>query len=561
MSGDKERKTTSGFGLRRRSVVLGTLAGAGMMMIPRARAASVDVNAPRRYPKRESQHVLECVVDAGAETGQIDRRLFGTNLEWFNAGDGFISADPSYPKKLVDLARQQGITVFRFPGGTLADYYHWVDGTGPRRSRPLRPHIIDPGHSVNYFGSPEFFELLRATGAQGLITVNAGTGTAEEAAQWVAYANQPQNARRRADGFEQPVGVKLWEVGNELYLPGSPPAPKITVTPEVYSRRFLEFSRAMRSVDPSIELMAIGVAKSHIGPDTQFPNWTEILLQQAAAEIDMIAVHNAYFPMLYNVRQPPVDKIYPALWAAPEAVDRSLSHLEELIARHERDRKIGIAITEWGALFSLPRVDPYWVDHVKTLGSGVYLARLMQVFMSHPRVKVTNYFKFVDRSFMGWVSYAGDPKVPYWVFELYAKYSGDRRIHATVQSPRYAVDQLAIMEGEHDVPEVTVLATKNSSNGRVFVNFVNRSMTTIHRVHISPKNIHPARLELLVITGDEPTANNGRDIPPEWPYDKAYEPYTTAAPNSIRIERKAWKGGDIVEIPPFSIVTLVAHPT
>ncbi|MGA7802344.1 MAG: hypothetical protein WCC36_16220 [Gammaproteobacteria bacterium] len=223
----------------------------------------------------------------------------------------------------------------------MADYYHWVDGTGPCKSRPLRKHPTDGGRSRNSFGSPEFFELLRATGAEGLITVNAGTGTAAEAAAWVAYAN-------RADGFVQPIGIKWWEVGNELYLPGNPNEPKITVTPEVYAQRFVEFSRAMRAVDPSIRAIAIGVAKSHRGPDTEYPDWTEKLLQRVAPDIDMIAVHNASFPMLSKVRQPPVDEVYPALWAAPEAVDRSLTRLERLIARYEGKRKIGIAVTEWG---------------------------------------------------------------------------------------------------------------------------------------------------------------------------------------------------------------------
>ncbi|MGA7802345.1 MAG: hypothetical protein WCC36_16225 [Gammaproteobacteria bacterium] len=64
-----------------------------------------------------------------------------------------------------------------------------------------------------------------------------------------------------------------------------------------------------------------------------------------------------------------------------------------------------------------------------------------------------------------------------------------------------------------------------------------------------------------MVTGDEPTANEGRDLPPEWPYDKAYEPYTTAAPDSIRITRKRWHGGHVFEIPPYSVVTLVAQPT
>ncbi|MGH6888123.1 MAG: alpha-L-arabinofuranosidase C-terminal domain-containing protein [Rhizomicrobium sp.] len=562
MNEDKRDMALPTYAEPRRRTILGALAGAGLMaVLPAREGPAAELNAPHEYPKRTSGRILECVVDAGVRMGPVDSRLFGTNLEWFNEGGGFINADPEFSAKLICLAREQGVTVFRFPGGTLADYYHWIDGTGPCAARPVRRHPTDSGQSPNHFGTPEFFELLRATGAQGLITVNAGTGTASEAAQWVAYANEAKNARRQADGFKQPVGIKLWEIGNELYLPGNPHEQKITVTPEVYVGRFREFASAMRHVDPTIEVIAIGVAKSHSGPGTQFPEWTETLLQRAAGDIDMIAVHNSYFPVLYRVGRPPIEEVYRALWAAPEAVDRSLTALEELIGRYERGRQIGIAVTEWGALFSLPSFDPYWVDHVKTLGSGVYVARLLQVFMSHPRVKMTNYFKLVDRSFMGWINYAGDPKVPYWVFQLYAKYSGDQRLRATVQTPTYDVGALGIMDAEAKVPEVTVLATRRSFDGSVYVNFVNRSMTTTHRVHLNWRGFSPQRTEILMITGDEPTANNGRDIPPEWQYNKAYEPYTTAAPNSIRISRKISPARDIVDIPPFSIVTFAGLST
>ncbi|MHB1514954.1 MAG: hypothetical protein ACYCVY_04455 [Acidiferrobacteraceae bacterium] len=557
-SKDDHQPALSADGVMRRRIMLGMLAGAGMVALGPTVAAGGEstVNAPRDYPQRRSRRVLDCVVDAGKDQGAIDPRIFGTNLEWFNNGDGFISKDPAHTARLIELAREQGVTVFRFPGGILADYYNWVDGTGPCRSRPVRKHGSDPGSSRNFFGSPEFFELLQATGAQGLVTVNAGTGTAQEAARWVAYANAPDNARRRADGFADPIGIKLWEVGNELYLPGNPNEQPIGVTPTVYARRFREFARAMRGVDPTIKAIAIGVAKSHTGPNTHYPDWTRILLQQAAADIDMIAVHNAYFPMLYKVGIPPVPEVYRALWAAPEAVDRSLTELEALIARHESTRRIGIAITEWGALYSLPRFDPYWFDHVKTLGSGVYIARLLQVFMSHPRVELSNYFKFVDDSFMGWVNWQGRRKVPYWVFELYARYSGDRRISAHVESPTYDTPQFGIMFAEQNVPEVTVLATRRSFDGRVYVNFVNRSLTTRYRVRIHPRNYTPQRVEIMSVTGNEPTANNGPDIPPGLGFRPAFEPYTTAPPGSIRIERRMMHG-NMVELPPFSVLTVV----
>jgi alpha-N-arabinofuranosidase len=524
------------------------------------------VNTPQGYPRVPFPRTLDCHVDAAAALGSVDPRIFGTNLEWFNNAGGLATGDLRAYRNLVDLAREEGITVYRFPGGTLADYYNWWDGTGPRARRPVRKHPTDSGQSQNSFGSPEFFQFLSQTGGQGLITVNAGTGTAQQAADWVSYANAPNNAQRRADGFAQPVGIKLWEVGNELYYPSGPGQKSVSVTPDEYAQRFDRFADAMRRADPSITVMAIGVAKTHSGPDTQFPDWTEKLLQQNASKIDMIAVHNAYFPLLYGFGHPHPDvkDAYRALWAAPEAVDRSLTRLDELIHRYEGNRQIGVAITEWGVLFSLPIPifgDAGWVDHVKTMGSAVYVARVLQVFMSHPRVRVANYFKFTDRSFMGWVNYAGRPKVPYWAFKLYARHSGDQRVQASVDGPTYDVPALGVMDAQNNVQEVTTVATRDSTSGVLYVNFVNRSMTHVFNIKLDLKNFRAApNGELLSLSAPEPTASEGRDVPDDAGYNAGNEPYSTVSSDSLRIQSQPWAISAPITLPPFSIATLVVRP-
>jgi alpha-N-arabinofuranosidase len=522
------------------------------------RNVGVAVNKPEQYPVSLSQQVLKCQIDLQSDLGPINKRLFGTNLEWFNDAGGLSAAEPELRQKITALTTEQGASVMRFPGGTLADFYHWKDGTGPIEKRQKIHHPTDPGTSENKFGSPEFFNFLIKTGAEGLITVNAGTGTAQEAAEWVAYANQPAHPQRISDGVAAPANVKLWEIGNELYLPGNPGEQIITVTPKVYAERYLAFSRAMKVVDPSITTIAIGTAKSHIGPDTAFQDWTEVLLKKAASEIDMIAVHNAYFPILLIEKQPHVKDVYPSLWASPEAVDRSLLQLESLIQQYETHKKIGIAVTEWGALFSFPFQDHYWIDHVKTIGSGVYVARLMQVFASHPRVEMTNYFKLSDRSFMGWINYEGDPKVPFWVLALYAKFTGDTHISATINSPRYDSRAIGIMQAEKQVPIVTVLATKSAQKNKLYINVVNRSMDTSYPIDFSFVGGQITQHgKLYKIEAKEMTAHNGRDIPPELPYKTEYEPYSTAPKNSIKIQELNLDVSKSVVIAPFSVMTLV----
>jgi alpha-N-arabinofuranosidase len=515
------------------------------------------VNDPHPWATDDSSRVLNLHVEAGRPGHRIERRIFGTNLEWFNDGGGLAQAP--LRARLAELAKELGVTVLRFPGGTLADYYDWRDGTGDPADRPVRHHPTDSGSSKNLFGSPELFEVMRATGAEALMTVNAGTGSAQLAADWVAYCNRPDVAQRRADGFAAPLGIKLWEIGNELYLPGNPGEVKITVTPEVYADRYLAFAAAMRAVDPSITAIGIGVAMgAHVGPDTAYPEWSEVLLQKAAPRLDMVAVHNSYFPMLYNVMEPPVDRVYPALWAAPDAVEESLIRLAGLMSTYEgvRAAPMGIAVTEWGALFSVPQRDRFWTDHVKTLGSAVYTARTLQVLLGHPRVRLANHFKFTDRSFMGMVNYEGRPKVPFHAFKLFAQHTGTHWLPASFdQVPGYDTEGIGTIAPRRNVPDVTVLATRDGETGRLYVNLVNRSLHRAHRVRLDLRGITArADGELVSLGGPQPTAHNGRDLPPEWPYSSSFEPYSTAA-QGLGLQRRACRTADPIALGPFSITT------
>ena len=551
---------------RRRFVAAAAAVVAGAQVASRSAVSAVSAssgpntnyNAPLKWPVDSSSAPITLTVEAGEYGQAVQRNIFGTNVEWFNNGDGFAT---SLGVQLAELATYMGTTVIRFPGGSLSDYYHWKDGTGPLANRPVRPHYIDSGSSVNNFGSPELFQLLQSTGAQALLTVNAGTGTAAEAAGWVAYCNAATNAQRQADGFTKPIGVKYWEVGNELYYTGNP-GPKVSVTPQVYAARFLEYAAAMRAVDPTIKIIGIGVATgAHVGPDTPYPNWSQVLLEQAAPHMDMIAVHPSYFPYLYDVDTPPLTAVYPALWAAPDAVATSLNTLSTLIAKYEGKRAtpMGIAITEWGALFSLPEIDPYSTDHVKTLGSAVYMARVLQVFLSNPRVMLANHFKFTDRSFMGMVNYAGVPKLPAYLLRMMVENLGTNLVKSTLYGvPTYSTPGIGTIAARSNVTDVTVMSTRNKTTGRLYLNLVNRSVNRSHKINLLINGMAPEQYGgLYMLSGPEPTMHDGRDIAPETAYSTAYEPYTTQRSVPGDVQASEVKTDATIVLPPFSVATFV----
>jgi hypothetical protein len=183
---------------------------------------------------------------------------------------------------------------------------------------------------------------------------------------------------------------------------------------------------------------------------------------------------------------------------------------------------------------------------------------MLQVLMEQPRVRLANYFKFTDRSFMGWVGFNAQPKVPYWVFRLYAEATGERRIAASLESPTYETTAIGAVGAERGVAEVTALATKENESQSLFINFVNRSLTTAYPIRLRVTGGSLATTgELRSISASEPTAHNGVDIPPEWPMKPEYEPYSTAKPGSIRIVSRQWSQHEPLVVPPFSVATVL----
>jgi alpha-N-arabinofuranosidase len=507
-------------------------------------------------PQRLSATPMTCRINPSQVIRTIPHGLYGTNLEWFNQADGISNDDGSVDPAWVQLAKAQGLDSIRFPGGTLSDFYHWEDGIGPEAKRPVREHPTDNGSSKNVFGTPEFLRFCQSAGVRPLITVNAGTGDAAEAARWVSYCNSPQNAQRAADGLTTPASVSLWEIGNELYLPGNPTDKKIiTIPPDVYAKRFLDFATAMRAVDPNIKLIAIGTANASNYTGLPYPQWTDTVLSQAASQIDLFSVHNAYFPYTFGMASAPTRDLFQSLWAAPEAVKRSLDQLNTQIAKYEQQRHIDIAITEWGPLFSS---NPDQIDLVKTLGSAVYTARLLQVFVSTPRLTVANYFKFTDRTFMGWIGYDKKPKVPYYVIQLFSQHFGSRLVSATIDSPVYTSKSEGVIAAESNVPELTSVAALDDSGKKLFVNLVNRSWDTLHQVKLDLGNFTPAvSATIWSISSPGVTDHNGPDMGPEIAKDVYEEPdVSSAATLPISIQSTQVKSTGAILVPPHSVVTV-----
>jgi alpha-L-arabinofuranosidase len=166
------------------------------------------------------------VVDATHPGAPVAPALFGADYLAPFGGMGSFDAStgtfwPSFVGQVRSVVAPGSL---RFPGGIAAEAYDWERAIGPQAQRTDNPIGPSNGPSPSTVGPDEFGRLLDLTGASGVVTVNFGTGSAQEAADFVSYMTGRVGTsvwadRRARDGHPAPYDVPDWEVGNEEYSP------------------------------------------------------------------------------------------------------------------------------------------------------------------------------------------------------------------------------------------------------------------------------------------------------------------------------------------------------
>jgi alpha-L-arabinofuranosidase len=167
-----------------------------------------------------------------------------------------LSDEHGFRKDVLDAVRRLRPPVLRWPGGNFVSGYHWLDGVGPKNSRPRRMDLAWHAEEPNRFGTDEFIAFCDAVGAEPYICLNMGTGSVDEAQAWVEYCNGSGNtewaARRRDNGHDAPYGVRYWGLGNEMY--GSWQIGQMSADDYVKTAR--QWAKVLKWTDPGIELVS-----------------------------------------------------------------------------------------------------------------------------------------------------------------------------------------------------------------------------------------------------------------------------------------------------------------
>jgi alpha-L-arabinofuranosidase len=248
------------------------------------------------------------ILDADFAVSELDRRLFGVFVEHLGRcvytgifEPGHPTADKSgFRHDVLDLVRELGPTIVRYPGGNFLSGYNWEDGVGPVNERPTRLDLAWLSTETNRFGTNEFIEWCRAAGTEPMLGVNLGTRGPDEARAYVEYCNHPGGSqwsdRRATHGYREPHAVKFWCLGNEMDGPWQ----ICQKTATEYGRVAKEAAKVMKWVDPSIQVAACG--SSHRAMPT-FGAWEYEVMDHTFDQVDFLSLHMYYQNPYNNVRE------------------------------------------------------------------------------------------------------------------------------------------------------------------------------------------------------------------------------------------------------------------
>lgn len=340
-------------------------------------AKTLSYIAPEIYGQF-SEHLGRCIYD-GVYVGE----------------DSEIPNKNGMRKDVVDALRTLKLPVLRWPGGCFADEYHWRDGIGPKEKR-RRMVNTNWGGTVedNSFGTHEFMELCDQLGCEPYIAVNLGSGTVQEAAEWIEYMTADGDStivkQRQANGRKEPWHLKYVGIGNENWGCGG------SMSPDFYANEYKRYQCFCKNYGDN------KLYKVACGPSGEDYNWTKELMSRIDHwHANAISLHYYTLPGDWEHKGSATDfdeqEYYTTISKAMYIENIIEKHLE-IMDEHDPEHNIDLFVDEWGTWYDVePGTNPGFLYQQNTMRDAIVAALSLNIFNKHSdRIAMANIAQVVN---------------------------------------------------------------------------------------------------------------------------------------------------------------------
>jgi alpha-N-arabinofuranosidase len=421
-----------------------------------------------------AQNKIVINTDLGKET--ISKHIYGHFSEHLGHciyGGYWVGEDSNIPNSqgirndVVSALKEIGIPNLRWPGGCFADEYHWMDGIGPRNQRPTMINTHWGGVTEdNSFGTHEFLELCNQLECEPVICGNLGSGSVQEMSQWVEYLNSgnvsPMTDLRKANGREEPWGVKYWGVGNESWGCGG------SMTAEFYADQMRRYSTFTKNYGDN------RLYKVACGPNVDDYHWMETLMKNGNPGRSFQGISLHYYTVCHDWSKKGSATVfdeneYFTTMKKTLFMDELLRKHINIMDKYDLQNRVGLIVDEWGNWHDVePGTNPGFLYQQNTLRDALVASVNLDLFNKYcRRVKMANIAQTVN-VLQAMILTKDNQMVrtpSFYVFKMYKVHHDATLLPSDIVSENYSLN-------EESVPAISATASK-AADGKIHVTISN----------------------------------------------------------------------------------------
>jgi alpha-L-arabinofuranosidase len=424
----------------------------------------------RVYPKEGTQQISKHIYGHFAE--HLGTCIYGGL--WVGP-DSDIPNTNGYRNDVVNALKKLQIPNLRWPGGCFADTYHWRDGIGPKENRPKLVNTNWGGTlEDNSFGTHEFLNLCELLGCEPYVSLNVGSGTVEEMAEWVEYMTAeegPMATLRRQNGRDKAWKVKFIGIGNESWGCGG------NMRPEYYADQYRRYTTYCRNFSGN------NLFKIASGASDYDYNWTEVLMRDVGGRMNGLSLH--YYTVANwghkgSATDFDKDDYYATMGKCLEIEDVMKKHII-IMNKYDPKKNVALMLDEWGAWWDEePGTINGHLFQQNTMRDAFVAALTLNVFNKYTdRLKMTNIAQIVN--VLQSMILTNGPKMlltpTYHVFEMY-------KVHQdATYLPMDLMCDKAKVKGDREIPMLSASASKDA-NGKIHITLANVDIDNVQNVSL-----------------------------------------------------------------------------
>ena len=425
---------------------------------------------------------------------------------------------------VVREIKEMGVPIVRYPGGNFVSGYNWLDGVGPKAQRPTVLERAWNSMETNQFGTNDFVDWCRLVGAEPLLGMNFGTGSAEMAVAYTEYCNLERGTKwsdlRRAHGYEKPHNVRYWCLGNEMDGPW-----QIGVMQSrEYGRKARDAAQQMRVVDRGLQLIACGSSGTFM---PQYLIWDREVLEECFDQVDGISLH-AYYGNTTALTGNSTERFLAMNLDMDRQIREVAAVCDYVQGLRRSNKRLWLSFDEWNVWYRARDSQatdgrrafaPKLLEEVYNLEDALLVGGFVNTLLRNAdRVRVACLAQLVNVIAPLVTSSTGILRQSiYYPYAWALRYARGRVLDLRVESETYPIAAAGLQADfarNAEVPFVDLVATLDAQTGQACVLMLNRDVENERELVLEWETITPARvIACETLTGPDLKAVNTFEQP------------------------------------------------